>query len=151
MKKQDLDTLIASVSSKELQDLITIKEKMELLEDKKQALDKRLKKVLDDIEKVRRSIDSIPAKPRKVSSRKKVKSSKRKKVLQPSLPSLMIEILKENKKPQKINEICDILLTEKKYRTKAKNFKNQIRVILYKNEKGYFKKAGPGLFALAKK
>jgi hypothetical protein len=81
--------------------------------------------------------------------RKSAKRGKRRRTAQPSLSSLVVEILKERKKALGINDICDALLKEKNYRTRAKNFKAQIRVMMYRNEKGLFKKAGPGRFRLA--
>ena len=62
---------------------------------------------------------------------------------------MIAEILKEKKKPLGVNDICDALLKEKKYKTKAKNFKANVRILLYKNEKGLFRKSGPGRFRLA--
>ena len=88
----------------------------------------------------------------KAAKKKTVKKATRrvrKKALQPSISSLIVDILKEKKKPLSVNEICDILLKEKKYKTKSKKFGNQIRVMLYRNDKGLFKKAGPGTFKLA--
>ena len=51
--------------------------------------------------------------------------------------------------PLKINDICDALLEEKNYRTRAKDFKAQVRVMMYRNDKGLFSKPKPGLFKLA--
>ena len=62
---------------------------------------------------------------------------------------MIVELLKEKKKPMKINEICEAVLKEKKYKTQAKNFKANVRILLYKNEKGLFKKVKTGLFGLA--
>jgi hypothetical protein len=57
--------------------------------------------------------------------------------------------MKEKKRPLKINDICDALLEEKNYRTRAKDFKAQVRVMMYRNDKGLFSKPKPGLFKLA--
>jgi uncharacterized Zn finger protein len=69
---------------------------------------------------------------------------------QPPLSSAIVEILKTKKKPLKVNEIHDALLNEKKHKTKAKDFKAVVRIVLYKNEKGLFERVGPGAFVLAK-
>jgi repressor of nif and glnA expression len=68
---------------------------------------------------------------------------------QPSIQTLIVEILQEKKKPLSVNEIADSLLKEKKYKTKSANFKNQLRVLLYRNQKAMFKKVGTGQFGLA--
>ena len=47
------------------------------------------------------------------------------------------------------DQSLEVLLKEKGYKTKAKNFKSQVRILLYKNEKGLFKKTGPGKFSHA--
>jgi ABC-type branched-subunit amino acid transport system ATPase component len=71
--------------------------------------------------------------------------------LHPADVNRIAEILREKKRPLGVNDICDALLQEKKYKTKAKNFKANVRILLYKNEKGLFKKAGPGRFRAAAK
>jgi hypothetical protein len=71
----------------------------------------------------------------------------RRRIAQPSLSALIVEILKEKKRPLGINEISDALLKEKGYRTRAKDFKAQVRVTVYRNDKGWFKKVKAGLFA----
>jgi|GEM_PF-385873 len=81
---------------------------------------------------------------------KKRRARTRNRTAQPPLSSVIVEILKTRKKPLRVNEIHDALLNEKKYKTKAKNFKAIVRNILYKNEKELFEKAGPGAFTLAK-
>jgi len=146
MKKQDLVALLKSVSVDELKRAIPAKEKLEKLEKRKKSLEKELASVDKQIETLAvREVASPQARARKKVARK----AKRRRVAQPSLSSLVAEILKEKRKPLRINDICDALLKEKKYKTRAKNFKAQIRVMMYRNEKGLFKKAGPGLFKLA--
>jgi hypothetical protein len=80
--------------------------------------------------------------------KKGVRKAKRRRIAQPSLSSLIVEILKEKKRPLRINEICDALLKEKNYQTRAKDFKGQVRVMMYRNDKGLFGKPKPGLFKL---
>jgi repressor of nif and glnA expression len=64
----------------------------------------------------------------------------RKRIRQTSVSSLIVEILKEKKNPLGLNEICDSLLKQKGYQTKAKNFKSQVRILLFKKEMGAFSK-----------
>jgi len=146
MKKEDLVALLKSVSVDELKRAIPAKEKLEELEKRRKSLEKELASVDRQIETLAvREVASPQARAKKKVARK----AKRRRIVQPSLSSLVADILKEKKKPLRINDICDALLKEKKYKTRAKNFKAQIRVMMYRNEKGLFKKAGPGLFKLA--
>ena len=145
MAKKELLTLLQSASVKDLKELLALKKELVVLEKKEKALLKQFADVSKDIG----SIQTAFGKP----SRGKPAARVRKKAAQPSLSSLIAEILKEKKKPLGVNDICDALLKEKKYKTKAKNFKANVRILLYKNEKGLFKKSGPGRFrsAAAKK
>jgi hypothetical protein len=146
MRKQDLVALLQSVSTDELKKAIPIKERMEALEKRKTGLEKELASVVKQIESLVAPLGAQPASP--AGKRKAARKGKRRRVAQPSLASLIAEILREKKKPLRINDICDALLEEKKYRTRARDFKAQIRVMMYRNEKGLFKKVGPGLFKL---
>lgn len=146
MKKQDLVALLQSVSVEDLKNAIPMKEKMERLEKRKKSLEKELASVDQQIESLGMP---MAAKPPARTRRKGARRAKRRRIAQPSLSSLIVEVLKEKRKPLKINDICDALLKEKNYKTRAKDFKAQIRVMMYRNDKGLFKKAGPGLFKLA--
>ena len=146
MRKQDLVVLLQSVSTDELKKAIPIKERMEALEKRKTGLEKELASVVKQIESLVTPLGAKPAAP--AGKRRAARKGKRRRVAQPSLASLIAEILKEKKKALRINDICDALLEEKKYRTRARDFKAQIRVMMYRNEKGLFKKVGPGLFKL---
>ena len=158
MAKKELLTLLRSASVKDLKELLALKKDLDELERKQQQLLKQFTSVSKDIGSVqtafRKSKSKKPAgrvkKATKKAARKPAKKRKTKKrVVQPSLSSLIVEILKEKKRPLGVNDICDALLKEKKYKTRAKNFKANVRILLYKNEKGLFKKAGPGRFRLA--
>jgi hypothetical protein len=140
MAKKELLTLLQSASVKDLKELLVLKKELDALEKKEKELLKQFKSVSRDIG----SIQSAFGKPSRRTPADRIK----KKAVQPSLSSLIAEILKEKKKPLGVNDICDALLKEKKYKTKAKNFKANVRILLYKNEKGLFKKAGPGRFRL---
>ena len=148
MAKKELLTLLQSASVKDLKDLLALKKELDALEKKEKALLKQFTSVSKDIGSIQTAFGKPGERVRK-TTRKGARKSAKKKAAQPSLSSLITEILKEKKKSLGVNDICDALLKEKKYKTKAKNFKANVRILLYKNEKGLFKKAGPGRFRLA--
>ena len=167
MAKKELLALLQSATVKDLKELLALKRDLDALEKKQKDLLKQFTSVSKDIGSIQKSFGKPSRKKpaarvkkatkkaarktaRKKTAKKRVKKSvKRKRVVQPSLASLITDILKEKKKPLGVNDICDALLKEKKYKTKAKNFKANVRILLYKNEKGLFKKAGPGRFRVA--
>ena len=152
MKKKELATLLESVSVEDLKSLVSQKEKFTPLEKKRKELEKQLASVNREIRSLQDSLGKIagrgPGRPKGTTKKKMVRKT-RKRIRQPSLSSLIVEILKEKKRSLGVNELCDVLLTQKGYKTRAKNFKSQVRILLYKNEKGLFRKTGPGKFALA--
>jgi hypothetical protein len=146
MKKEELVALLEAVTVEELKSAIPMKEKFERLEKRRKSLEKELASVVKQLE----SLGMPKAKTSPGRAKKKgVGKARRRRVAQPSLSSLIVEILKEKKKPLKINDICDALLEEKNYQTRAKDFKAQVRVMMYRNDKGLFAKPKPGLFKLA--
>ena len=166
MAKKELLTLLQSASVKDLKELLALKKDLDELERKQQQLLKQFTSVSKDIGSIQTTFRKSKKKPaarvkkatkkaarkptkKKTAKKRTKKRATKKRVVQPSLSSLIVEILKEKKKPLGVNDICDALLKEKKYKTKAKNFKANVRILLYKNEKGLFKKAGPGRFRLA--
>ena len=166
MAKKELLTLLQSASVKDLKELLALKKELDELERKQKALLKQFTSVSKDLgsiqttfgkskrkkpaARVKKATKKPARKPAKKKTKKRAKRrATKKRVVQPSLSSLIVEILKEKKRPLGVNDICDALLKEKKYKTKAKNFKGNVRILLYKNEKGLFKKAGPGRFRLA--
>jgi len=154
MAKKELLILLRSASVKDLKELLALKKELYALEKKEKALLKQCTSVSRDIGSSQTAFGNSSRKKKpgarvKKKTRKGTRKSAKKKAVQPSLSSLIAEILKEKKKPLGVNDICDALLKEKKYKTKAKNFKANVRILLYKNEKGLFKKAGPGKFKLA--
>jgi hypothetical protein len=158
MKKRKVAGLLKGLSTKELQELIGTNNELDILQGKKKALEKQLASVIKQINSLESSVIKIGKKKQAVRVRKEgkkvarqsVRKTGRKRIVQPSVSSLIVEILKANKQPMKINDIHDALLREKKYKTQAKNFKANVRILLYKNDKGLFKKVGPGKFGLAK-
>ena len=153
MAKKELLTLLQSASVKDLKELLVLKKELDALEKKEKALLKQFTSVSKDIGSIQTAFGKpsrrTPADRVKKTTRKGAKKSVKKRAVQPSLSSLIADILKEKKKPLGVNDICEALLKEKKYKTKAKNFKANVRILLYKNDKGLFKKAGPGRFRLA--
>ena len=147
MAKKELHLLLQSASVKDLKELLALKKDLVALEKKEKALLKQFTAVSKDIGSIQTAFEKAGRKKGVGrAGRATRKGAKRKKAVQPPLTTLIAEILKEKKKPLGVNDICDALLTEKKYKTKAKNFKANVRILLYKNEKGLFKKAGPGRF-----
>lgn len=146
MNKGELVALLEAVTVEELKSAIPVKEKIERLEKRRKSLEKELASVVKQIESLGMSKGvTSPGRPKKKTGGK----ARRKRVAQASLSSLIVEILKEKKRPLKINDICDALLKEKSYQTRAKDFKAQVRVMMYRNDKGLFNKPKPGLFKLA--
>ena len=110
MKKGELVALLESVTVEELKNAIPLKEKMERLEKRRKSLEKELASVVQQIESLGLSkAEKPPGRVRRKGTRK----GKGRRISQPSLSSLVVEILKEKKKPLNINEICDALLKEK--------------------------------------
>lgn len=169
MKNQDLRNLVESVTVSDLKDLMDLKGKIDSLEKKRAELQKSLTGVDKEIEALQASMQkrlhkgkpagrprgSAAATPGKAGTgrapgRPKGTRGRKRGAGQLPLDRVVQEVLEEKKKPMRVSEICDAVLGEKKYRSKAKNFKGQLRIVLYKNEKGFFKKEGPGLFGLAR-
>jgi hypothetical protein len=146
MKKAELVALLEAVTVEELKNAIPMKEKIEKLEKRRKSLEKELASVVKQIESM--GLPKTATSPAR-AKRKAVRKGRRRRIAQPSLSSLVVDILKEKKKPLKINDICDALLQEKNYQTRAKDFKAQVRVMMYRNDKGLFSKPRPGLFKLA--
>jgi hypothetical protein len=152
VKKAGLAALMGSVTVGELKGLIALKGKIEGFDKRKRALEKDLADVNRQMDALEKAVEKVAGKgkpARMPSERKRVAGRRRKRIRQPSLSSLVLEVLEERKKPMRIADICAAVLGGKKYRTRAKDFKSQLRILLYKNEKGLFKKAGPGTFAVA--
>ncbi len=159
MAKSNLITLLESTSLQQLKFLLTAKEKLDKLQGKKASLEKDLASVDKQIASLQTSLGKTAPvkrrgrkpgrKPSKIVRAKRKPARRGKKPAQPSIQSLIVEILQEKKKPLSVNEISDALLKEKGYKTKSSNFKNQLRVLLYRNQKGLFKKVGAGQFGLA--
>ncbi|MEW6443592.1 MAG: HTH domain-containing protein [bacterium] len=150
MNKRELASIMEQMSVAELKDLVAKKGKLDELTGRRRELEKGLTEVERQIADLIGSKAPAPKATRaaRAGARARRAAPKpRKRIRQPSLSSVVLSILKENKKPLKISDIATQALEQKKYKTQAKNFKGQLRIVLYKNEKGLFKKMGPGLFA----
>ncbi len=160
MAKSNLTALLESTSLQDLKSLIVARGNLDRLQQKKASIEKDLASVNREIDAVLKSLGK-PVRVKAAAASKKAtakktkrapaarKRARKKKKTQPSIQSLIVEILQEKKKPLSVNEIGEALLKEKKYKTKSTNFKNQLRVLLYRNQKGLFKKTDAGRFALA--
>ena len=153
MRREDLFSVMESVTARDLTELASIKGRLVVLERKRASLEKELAAVVQEIETIRKSVAKRWSKRSKASLKtgeaKGAGAGRGKRVAQPALASLIVEVLKQKKKALGINQLCDAVLKEKQYQTDSKNFKGQLRVLVYKNEKGLFKKTAPGLFTLA--
>ena len=107
MKADKLIQLLEGVSTKDLENLIASKAKLDKLESKKTSLEKQLVSLTKQIDSIHSSLGRIagkkPAargKPKaKQAAKKAVRRTRRKRIAQPSLSSLVVELLKEKKKP----------------------------------------------------
>ncbi len=124
--------------------MVEKKGKLDTLQAKRDRIANELNSINSQISTVLSSVGKV----QKIAKKKPAARPKIKKAKQPALATLITEILKEKKKPQSVKEIGEALLQEKKYKTTSKNFSNQLRVLLYQNKKGLFKKTGPGSFTL---
>lgn len=148
MNRKDLAYLMESVSAADLKQLLEVKGKLEDLTRKKKELEKNLVEVDRRIAALLGSVKGLPAAAVEGAARKG-RAGKRRRIAQPSLASVIADVLRENRRPMKVNDIAAAVVEKKKYRTKARDFKSQIRILLYKNEKKWFKKVAPGLFTVS--
>lgn len=70
-------------------------------------------------------------------------------IQQPPMDSLIRDILREKKESLGVLDITNALVQEKGYVSQAKDLKGQVRILLYKNHKGWFIKTEPGKFSIA--
>ncbi len=139
MIKQELLELLQFATAKDLKELLALKKELVALEKKHEELVRQFVSVTEELGGLHTSL----------GTKSLARAARRRGRAQPPLSSLIAEILKEEKRPLGVNEICEALLQEKQYRTKSKNFKAHVRIVLYKNDKGLFEKARPGRFRLA--
>jgi len=153
MGQSHLLKMLKSTSLCDLKSMIIAKEKLEKLLEKKSSLEKDLSSVDQQIASIEQSLGASTSKTRAAkktsATTTKKPAARRRKTSQPSIQSLIIQVLQEKKGPVSVNEIADSLLNDKGYKTSSANFKNQLRVLLYRNDKRLFKKVGSGQFALA--
>jgi len=160
MVRSDLVSLLESTSVQGLKSLIAAKEKLDELTRRKASLEKDLAAVCSQIQSLQQSLGRLPAGAAPAGTAAKGPGGKGapararpraagRQTSQPSIQSLIVDLLTEKGGPLTVNQISQALLTEKMYRTTSANFKNQLRVLLYRNQKGLFHKVAEGTFALA--
>ncbi len=145
MKKKAIAKKKKVVSAKVKKKVNPAKKKLDGLKNKEKDIKKKLAAVTKEINTLERSLE----KPK--TTAKKSPARTKKATQQPSLTDMIIDIIKKKKRPLTIKEICTALIKEKKYKTRSNDFDHQIRVLMYKKQHGPFKKAGVGLFTVAKK
>ena len=68
---------------------------------------------------------------------------------QPSLAVVVAEVMGEKGAPMSPKELGRVILEEKGYKTRSKDFNGAIRVLLAKDKGKTFKKVGKALYTLA--
>jgi len=67
-----------------------------------------------------------------------------------NLQDWAVEIL-GNSGPLSVRQVAALLRKEKGFRSQSPSLPNRLRVLLYRNQNGRFRRVGPGVFALAEK
>ena len=155
MPKQYLKEILQKVSLKDLHDFVEIKETIDKLEHRKAALERELREINDDLGKIFEKLPNLgielPPKKRR-GRRTRAEAMDRqeppKRPKQTPLAELVKTVIQENGEPMAVDEIVHVLLNERRYRTKSTNFISNLRVLLYHNKKGYFRRVSPGVFDL---
>ena len=124
----------------ELTGLFSLKDDIKKILETQKRIDKKIEKLDGKISKLGKGVSG--KKVTRVSTRKK------KRITQPPLDSVIVDVMKKSKKPLTVNQLEEIIKKEKRFVSNSKNFKNNIRVVLYKNDKKSFRKVAPGKFAL---
>lgn len=152
--KLDFATFFENTSKAELQAMIDKKDQLQALQRKRAQLEADLAGVTKQIEAIVASIQGTrtraktgAGKPK--AGRKKKVSGARTRVDQPPVDLLIAEVLSEKKRALSVADLETALIREKGYKTQSKNFRNQLRVTLYRNQKKLFKKTFPGFFDLS--
>lgn len=155
MPKQYLKEILQKASLKDLHDFVEIKETIDKLEARKAAIERELIEINDALGKIFEKLPDLgielpPKKRRGRRTRAEAMGVQEppKRPKQPPLAELVKTLLRENGEPMPVDEIVDVLLNEKRYRTKSTNFISNLRVLLYHNKKGYFRRVSPGVFDL---
>lgn len=129
---------------KELHDLFSLKNSVEKILSLQLNIEKRLTGLERQLEKLHKTPSGKPDLPK---SARKARGRKRK--AQTPLTDVIIQVMREKKGPISVNELADAISKGKLFTSKAKNFKNNLRVILYRNNKDLFNLASRGMFELA--
>lgn len=128
----------------ELKKLFSLADIITSLEKKVGSFDAQFSKIRHDIGDLSKRVSQLGSSPtgKLPSARKSAREG------QPSLQSVVASILKMKKGPMKIKEIEEAILKGKLYISGSKNFRENLRVMIYTNRKKLFKKVGPGMFTL---
>ena len=160
-----LKDLITTLSAKQLQGLLKVKEALGSLEERKGALQKELDqiktKLSDTLETISGLVSTdVTPEPKKAAPKKKVETTVKKKEPakkkpggkkkgQPSLAVVVAEVMREKGAPMSPKELGRVILEEKRYKTQSKDFNGAIRILLSKDKGKTFKKVGKALYTLA--
>jgi len=118
----------------QLKRLVEVKQQMDDLEEQRTDLAKRLAEIDNAIQRLGKDEKIL------VVSHKD-KSGE-------TLSDVVENVLKNTDRPLHISEIADTILVEKRYKTRSKNLRGQLGVMLYRDHKNRFKKVGRGLFTI---
>ena len=129
---------------KELRDLFSLKNSVEKILSHQLTIEKRLSGLERWIQKLHKAPTGKTALPKKAR-----KAGARRRKAQTPLTDVIIQVMREKKGPISVNELAEAIYKGKLFTSTAKNFKNNLRVILYRNKKELFKLASPGIFELA--
>lgn len=141
-------TKLEEASVVELKKMLAVKEKTEGLEKKRDALVAEIAKIDAQIERIlsgktgrmkvvrkKKATKKRVAKKkvarkkvtRKAAKKKTAKKRIAKKAPRQTLESVVVDLLKANKKPMKFQDILETILKKKLVKTKSKNFANVLR------------------------
>ena len=128
----------------ELKDLFNLKKSVDKILSYQHTIDKRLASLERNIENLHN------ASARKITPKKRAgKARARRRKAQRPLTDVIIQVMRKKKGPISVNELAEAILKGKLFTSSAKNFKNNLRVILYRNKKDLFNLSSRGMFELA--
>ena len=147
----NLAKILPTVSLKDFRRLLSVKVKLDARRKRRAAIHRELTAVERRLERVEASLppyardrSSLPDLRRALERARKDRRPR-----QPTIEALMVELFRERKRPLSVNELTDGVLNEKGYKSTSPNFRNQLRVLLYRNRKGLYQRVGKGRFTLA--
>lgn len=137
---------MSTLTTQQLKQALELSRQIEILDKKKSTLQSKLDALLAGGSPERKPVRPKRKATRKPAAKKTAKAKPGKKRAKSGHTSkqAVVDVLKAAGKPLGINEIMDALAV-KGQKSKAKNPKNSLRVMLY-GDKKTFKKAARGLF-----